>query len=257
MTHMVGKAGLRVFNFLLICCLVSLATMSEAQSELDKLNIPDTHKQIVLVTSSGWNSATGVLQTYSRSNGNWEKEGKTVDVALGKNGLAWGRGLHANTSASEKVESDGKAPAGIFLFDFMFGYSQKPVVGTKFPYRQSTERDYFVDATDSKDYNSWRSIPAEQANEPKKYWASFERMKRKDHLYELGIIVQHNYMPAAKGKGSAIFLHVWRSPGSPTLGCTAMSIENLSKLMTWLDPEKEPLLIQVPQAMLGELSYDW
>ena len=241
------------YLFSALLCLFSLA--GRAQTGLDELSIPENHRQVVLVTASGWDSKVATLQCYSRSHGSWTKHGERVEVSLGKNGLAWGRGLHANTASAEKKEGDGKAPAGIFLFDFVFGYEKTAPTGALFPYRQSTARDYFVDATDSGDYNRWVSVPVDQPNEPRKYWASFERMKRADHLYELGIAVKHNYTPPVKGKGSAIFLHVWRSPGSPTLGCTAMSKENLKELLIWLDPEKEPLLIQVPEGELGELEF--
>ncbi|MBL6445537.1 hypothetical protein JMN32_04410 [Fulvivirga sp. 29W222] len=244
-----------LYRIFLLSAFSCFSWLSYAQSVLDQLSIPGSHQQVVLVTTSDWDTKTGTLQCYSRANGNWTKHGERVEVSLGKNGLAWGRGLHANTSVVEKVEGDGKAPAGVFLFDFVFGYEKVAPAGTLFPYRQSTARDYFVDATGSDDYNQWVSVPADQPNEPKRYWASFERMKRSDHLYELGIVVQHNYNPPVPGKGSAIFLHVWRSPGSPTLGCTAMSKENLMKLLGWLDPEKEPLLIQVPDRELEKLKF--
>jgi L,D-peptidoglycan transpeptidase YkuD (ErfK/YbiS/YcfS/YnhG family) len=96
-------------------------------------------------------------------------------------------------------------------------------------------------------------IPEAQENEPQNYWPSVERMKRRDHLYELGLIVKHNTEPAIAGKGSAIFFHVWRSLGAPTLGCTAMDKQELNHLLTWLDPDKHPLLIQVPETELGSL----
>jgi L,D-peptidoglycan transpeptidase YkuD (ErfK/YbiS/YcfS/YnhG family) len=78
-------------------------------------------------------------------------------------------------------------------------------------------------------------------------------MKRRDHLYELGLVVKHNMEPAIAGKGSAIFLHVWRSPGAPTLGCTAMNKQELIRLLTWLDPAKQPLFIQAPEGELERL----
>lgn len=110
-----------------------------------------------------------------------------------------------------------------------------------------------MDASSAADYNSWVRIPAAQENEPKNYWASVERMKRRDHLYELGLIVKHNTEPAVAGKGSAIFLHLWRSPGAPTLGCTAMDKQELIRLLTWLDPAKHPLLVQASKEVMDEL----
>ncbi len=174
---------------------------------------------------------------------------------MGRNGLKWGRGLHRAGRIPEKKEGDACAPAGIFEFDFAFGYGNKPD-GVLLDYKKSTSRDYFVDDVKSNDYNSWQSIPVDQINDPKKRWLSFERMKRSDHLYELGLVVKHNQSPAVSGKGSAIFFHVQRSSNSPTLGCTAMNKDDLLKIMKWLNPDKKPLLVQVPMSELDDLDLE-
>ena len=64
-----------------------------------------------------------------------------------------------------------------------------------------------------------------------------------DGLYRWGIVVGHN--PANQpGAGSCIFIHLWRGPGQPTAGCTAMSEENLPRILAWLDPALDPRLVQ-------------
>ena len=240
--------------FLTGCCIILAVVAAMAQLPAGEGNFPARHRQLVLVTSPDWDSSTGTLQLYVRSDRSWIPTGEKVAVVLGKNGLGWGRGLHAaKLPGPEKKEGDGKAPAGIFAFGDAFGYQKDPPPGQKFSYRQATARDFWVDAGNSSAYNSWVRIPEDQENEPKKYWPSVERMKRRDHLYELGLIVKHNMEPAVAGKGSAIFLHVWRSPGAPTLGCTAMDKQELISLLAWLDPEKHPLLIQAPEAELRKL----
>jgi L,D-peptidoglycan transpeptidase YkuD (ErfK/YbiS/YcfS/YnhG family) len=75
-------------------------------------------------------------------------------------------------------------------------------------------------------------------------------MKRDDELYEFGIVVRHNMNTVMNGKGSAIFVHVWRDSDQPTAGCTAMSKTNMLKVLRWLDPSKNPILIQVPEEVL-------
>ena len=242
-------------RILLTSCSILMAVVAaKAQLPVGEDIFPVKHRQLVLVTSPDWDSPSGTLQLYVRSDSSWIPTGEKVAVVLGKNGLGWGRGLHAaELPGPEKREGDGKAPAGIFTFGEAFGYPQAPPPGLKLSYRQATARDYWVDASSSSAYNSWVRIPEDQENEPKKYWSSVERMKRRDHLYELGLIIKHNMEPAIAQKGSAIFLHVWRSPGAPTLGCTAMDKQELINLLTWLDPEKHPLLIQAPEAELRKL----
>src|SRR5258708_17416706 len=78
-------------------------------------------------------------------------------------------------------------------------------------------------------------------------WSSAELMLRKDHLYKWGFNVEQNFPKIKPGCGSCIFLHLWRKPGSPTEGCTAMSEEHVLTLLSWLDPDSKPLMIQIPQ----------
>lgn len=245
--------SVRHFFILLSLCSCIFSRASDPDS-LTSFDIPDTTHQVVVVTTASWTAKGGTLQRYEKVNGRWTKIGKDVPVAVGKNGLAWGRGLHKTTGMPEKKESDGKAPAGVFSLGTMFGYSDKTPSLTGYPYRQCTSRDYFIDDMNSRDYNQWVTIPASEQNNPEARWSSFERMKRGDHLYEYGVVILHNSMPVAKGKGSAIFFHVWRSPESPTLGCTSMSKESLLELIKWLEPEKKPLLIQVPYSELNKLQ---
>lgn len=56
---------------------------------------------------------------------------------------------------------------------------------------------------------------------------SHEAMRRADPLYDLVLITDWNHPKAAAGKGSAIFLHVWRRPHAPTAGCLAFARQDL------------------------------
>jgi L,D-peptidoglycan transpeptidase YkuD (ErfK/YbiS/YcfS/YnhG family) len=242
-------------RFILTVWLLTLCLSgANAQLSAQLAKLPDLHRQLVVVTAGGWHSTTASLQRYEKKGNAWQAVGQQIEVSLGKKGLAWGRGLHnPGLAGPEKVEGDGRAPAGIFEFGTAFGYSAAAPKEVKIPYRQAGERDYWVDAIASPAYNSWVTIAKDQENTPRARWSSVERMKRADHLYELGLVVKHNMEPAVPGKGSAIFLHVWRTPGAPTLGCTAMRKEDLSSLLAWLDPDKHPLLIQAPQEEMDGL----
>jgi L,D-peptidoglycan transpeptidase YkuD (ErfK/YbiS/YcfS/YnhG family) len=68
-------------------------------------------------------------------------------------------------------------------------------------------------------------------------------MRRADGLYQLGIVVGYNTEPVLAGRGSAIFLHVWRGPGQATAGCIAMNLADLERIVAWLDPVKNPRII--------------
>lgn len=231
-------------------CLLCLAAVVTQQPH----SLPVATRQLLIVTTDSWSSVVGNLQRYQETDEKWRAIGKPIPVSVGKNGLAWSRGIYRNLEdAHAKQEGDGRAPAGIFRLGPAFGYAPLPPVGCKFTYRAITERDYFVDAPAANEYNRWVTISARKPNQPEKLWSSFERMKRLDRLYELGIVVQQNDHPVVKGRGSAIFLHVWRNPGVPTIGCTAMSRDDLLTLLRWLDPNQEPLLVQSPASELKNI----
>lgn len=223
---------------------------------LDTLDIPSMYQQVVLVTSDSWTDSTGSLQLFSRRETGWKPSGHTINVVVGRHGLAWGRGLHMKREQpAEKVEGDGKAPAGIFHLTSAFGYAGHPPERVKFPYRQATPKDYWIDDVNAPAYNRWVTVPDSMANTPGEFWDSFERMRREDHLYELGVVVNHNTDPVVKGKGSAIFMHVWRGDGSPTAGCTAMSKAGILNILEWLNADLQPLLIQVPEGEFDQLRF--
>ena len=99
-----------------------------------------------------------------------------------------------------------------------------------------TRQDIWVDDPRSPDYNRLKKRAETAAR-------SFEDMVLPDDRYKHGIVIEYNTHPIIPGLGSAIFLHIWKDPATPTAGCVAISEENLLKLIHWLDPAKEPLIV--------------
>jgi len=164
-----------------------------------------------------------------------------INVNLGRNGLGWGLGKEKivhEPGEPVKKEGDGKAPAGIFTLGNAFGYSK--ALSTRLSYQSASKDLICVDDSRSRYYNQVVHVS------PLVKIRSFEWMRRDDSLYKIGIIVNHN-KAALAGCGSCIFLHVEKKRLSPTSGCTSMSYRDLKGLLEWLDPEKEPLLVQIPK----------
>lgn len=226
-------------------------------SEIQLPELPASCGQVLLVTSAGWNAASGSLRRLERDEqGKWRTAGREIPVSLGRSGMGWGRGLSlvaADLAGPRKQEGDGRSPAGIFSLGTAFGYAAASPGKSAYPYRQATDRDYYVDDSDSSDYNRWVELPV-NSPPPDQLWKSFERMRRDDDLYEFGLVVEHNMNPIEPNGGSAIFLHVWAGPGKPTAGCTAMARDDLVPLLSWLDPQKQPLLVQTPSNLLNTLT---
>lgn len=214
--------------------------------------------QLLLVRAHDWDSPHGVLRRYERHNDAWLAAGPPVPVTLGRHGLGWGRGIAAAPQNQEPIkrEGDGRAPAGVFHLQSLFGYAlpSDPAVHTlRLPYRPATATLECVDDSRSGHYNTL--IDRTQINRPD--WTSSESLLRPDELYRWGIVVGHNPPPARPGAGSCIFLHRWAAPDIPTSGCTAMAAESLQDLLPWLDPAKHPLLVQLPEAAYIRLKADW
>ena len=208
--------------------------------------IPKETKQLLLVTTKDWQSPDATLQRYEKNRNSWRKVGESYAVIVGKNGLGWGRGLHHIPKDAKyiKKEGDGKAPAGIFRLKNAFGYQPFTI---RYPYEVYKETDHCVDDPKSKWYN--RIVDSSKIE---KEYKSFERMKFPKNYYKYGLVVDHN--PGAKpGAGSCIFMHIKKPNHIPTVGCTAMSEDEMKTLLKWLDPAKYPLLIQAPQSEIGRL----
>ena len=211
--------------------------------------------QLIIVSTSSWTSTKGTLELYSKSDGKWVRSGKAVQVVLGRGGLGWGLGLHKPPqSGPQKNEGDGRSPAGIFSLGPAFGYALLPPAGCRLSYKSITSRDYFVDDPESEQYNTWVRIPDSLPNDPKRHWRTAETMLSGDSLYEFGLVVRHNMSPVLKAKGSAIFLHLCDTRKTPTAGCTAMARADLLMILDWLDPMKNPLILQAPIAQIPFLK---
>jgi len=169
---------------------------------------------------------------------------ETVDVyALEKKGTAWTNALapmpavtgrNGFAADADKREGDGKTPVGIYPLGLAFGYAASAEF--KMPYRQMTAQDIWVDDPDSPDYNKLKKRGETRAR-------SFEDMVLPDHRYKYGIVVEYNINPVIPGRGSAIFIHIWKDDKTATSGCVALSEENILKLIRWLDPARKPLIL--------------
>lgn len=180
--------------------------------------------QVIVVETKSIRAQTGVLSLREkRSDGRWAVVLSGIPVMLGKNGIG------------KTKEGDGRTPSGVYPLGGAFGTADKPE-GLKLAYKQTAKQDYWIDDPASSDYNR----PVTYAGNPDRKWHSYERLYQP--LYKYAIVIRYNEDPIVPGKGSAIFLHLWRGPDKPTAGCIAMSEPNLLRLMAALDPELSPAI---------------
>ncbi len=181
-----------------------------------------SEQALVVMSCGGFKADVGL---YEQQNGQWNMVA-AMSANIGRGGMG------------KTLEGDGKSPSGIFSLGIAFGLVLAPV-GTRYPYVCLTPEDYWVDDSRSADYNKWVHY---HDGDPKD-WQSAEWLYQEKISYRHAVVVNYN---AARepGKGSAIFLHVWKSEDQPTAGCTAVSEENMGRILGWLDPRRAPFIIQ-------------
>jgi hypothetical protein len=240
---------------------IFLLTMAEAKEP----RALSSSTQMIVVTRDSWDSPQGTLRRYERQRSGhpWHAVGGPIAVMIGKSGLGWGTGLLKPPKQGVrdpmdkdpvKKEGDGKAPAGVFHLSKIFGYAAQAQPGWKMPYISLTPTIECVDDEKSKFYNTLVDTSTISPD-----WGNHENenMRRSDDLYRWGILVDHNANPPVPGGGSCIFMHIWRGPAQPTVGCTAMPQADLEMLLGWLAPERKPLLVQLPVAQYQKLRHHW
>jgi len=213
-------------------------------------------KQIILVLTPSWNSISGRIQLFERNlTGRWMTIRRNFPCVVGRSGLGWGIGLHGTGVDGDprKREGDGRAPAGIFQLSTCMGVaSAKQALVIHFPYRQITAATEAVYDPRSLYYN--RVVDRDTVDRVD--WSAAEQMLRPDGLYRWIVVVEHNWKPYS-GFGSCIFLHLWQGQEIPTIGCTAMGLEDLEFVVHWLDGKKRPLLVQLPEPVYLSLKQKW
>ncbi|HEX7816614.1 hypothetical protein [Dyella sp.] len=207
----------------------------------------ESSSQLILVTVPDWDADHGSLSTYERVHGTWQRRESAQAVVVGRSGSAWGQGLNEIPHEGPlKQEGDGRATAGVFRIGQAFGYADHAV--TALDYRAMQVDDYCIDVPTSPLYN--RIVDTRDAD-PAIVAGSSEPMRRDlladgDQRYRLGFVIEHNVQGRA-GSGSCIFAHIWKTPDTPTAGCTAMDSAVMERLLAWLRPEDHPIFVLLPQ----------
>jgi L,D-peptidoglycan transpeptidase YkuD (ErfK/YbiS/YcfS/YnhG family) len=237
---------MRAFHSALLLAVISVAACRGASNFAgEDLLRSSTQHVLVVVESRG--DSTGWMYRYAATGGSWAAAGDAVPVSVGAGGVG------------KEREGDKRAPTGAYPLTSVFGYAEAAPAGLKMAYLPLRPETECVDDADSRFYNKVVN-PSDVGG---RSWNSSEMMRRdlhnQDDLYKLGVLVNYNPSGAreaksGQGAGSCIFLHIWRGPGRPTVGCTAMPEESMTSLVAWLDPKAHPLLIQGTREELSALS---
>jgi L,D-peptidoglycan transpeptidase YkuD (ErfK/YbiS/YcfS/YnhG family) len=144
--------------------------------------------------------------------------GLAIPCAIGRTGVT-----------RTKREGDGASPAGRLAV--VRGWYR----ADRFPVRPRTR----IPVAPIRSDDGWSDDPADPAYNrpvrlPRRY--GHERMWRDDAVYDVVLALDWNLSRRARGRGSAIFLHLAK-PGFPgTAGCVALARDDLLRLLARLAP---------------------
>jgi len=133
--------------------------------------------------------------------------------ALGKTGIG-----------KKKIEGDNITPKGLYkIVKIYYRKDRIKKISSKFELIKITKNIGWCDDPNSEKYNQIINLPT-------KY--SYEKLYRKDNIYDLILVLNYNMNPVVKNKGSAIFIHIAKKEYQPTQGCIALKKVNLVKLIS-------------------------
>ena len=134
----------------------------------------------------------------------------------------------------KRREGDGITPAGHYkIIRWRARFERLP--GSHVGCRRILKDSGWCDDPRSPAYNHPVRFP---------YPSSAEALWRDDRLYDLIGVVNFNFRPRVRGRGSAIFLHIAHDDFSPTAGCVALPRGLLRKLKS--------ILSSRPQIFIGD-----
>ena len=80
----------------------------------------------------------------------------------------------------------------------------------------------WCDDPKSKNYNKLIKLPSR---------FSFEKLYKRESIYDIIIVLNYNMKPIVKNKGSSIFIHVARAKYKKTEGCVALKKKHLLEII--------------------------
>jgi L,D-peptidoglycan transpeptidase YkuD (ErfK/YbiS/YcfS/YnhG family) len=135
-----------------------------------------------------------------------------IKCALGKRGIG-----------NKKKEGDFITPRGIFKIKFIL-YRKDRIknLNTILKKIKIKKKMGWCDDVSSDEYNKLITLPS-------KY--KYEKLFRKDNVYDIILVLDYNMRPIRKFKGSAIFIHIAKQKFTKTEGCIAIKKNELKKIV--------------------------
>ena len=147
------------------------------------------------------------------------------------NGMKYRCSIGNGGFSDKKKEGDGCTPVGIFrVTDILYREDKLKNLVTNYDLQAILTSDGWCDDPNSKYYNTQIKFP---------FAKSAESLFRQDDQYDIVCVTNHNQNPIVPGAGSAIFIHVASKDYSSTAGCVALSLDDLTEILSTLTKSTE------------------
>jgi L,D-peptidoglycan transpeptidase YkuD (ErfK/YbiS/YcfS/YnhG family) len=139
-----------------------------------------------------------------------------VKCAIGKKGIG-----------NKKKEGDLITPIGLFKIKYILYRKDRVKVLTKLKKKVIKKNMGWCDDFKSSHYNKPVKLP---------FAHKYEKLYRKENIYDIILVLNYNMNPVKKNKGSAIFIHVAKNNFKKTEGCVAVKKQHLLKIIREVKP---------------------
>ena len=139
-----------------------------------------------------------------------------IKCAIGKKGIGY-----------KRKEGDLITPSGQFGIKYVLYRKDRVKVTTKLKKKIIKKNMGWCDDPRSNQYNKLVKLP---------FVHGYEKLFKKENIYDIILVLNYNMNPVKKNKGSAIFIHVARNNFRKTEGCVSIKKINLIQLLKEISP---------------------
>ena len=143
--------------------------------------------------------------------------------ALGKGGIG-----------EKKIEGDNITPKGKFTIAKIYYRSDRiKKISSKFKLIKIKKNMAWCNDPESEKYNRIMDLPTQY---------NYEKLYRKDNVYDLILVLSYNLNPIIKNKGSAIFMHIAKKNYKKTAGCVGLKKTHLINLVEKINKKTKVII---------------
>ena len=141
-----------------------------------------------------------------------------VKCTIGKRGIGY-----------KKKEGDQITPLGRYKIKYiLYRKDRVKKINSGIKTIEITKNMGWCNDPNSKQYNKIIKLPSA---------FSYEKLYRRENIYDIILVLNYNMNPAKKNKGSAIFIHIAKKNYKKTEGCVAIKKNEILKILKFLKSE--------------------